>query len=362
MNATKDRIAFWDALRGFCAFYVVAGHARSDLWSWQAASAIPHSLPFVILNRIWALAQFGHLAVMLFFILSGFCIHLRYAGKLARSEDSFTSGRFFLRRFLRIYPPFLLALLFTLICDVVGCMMNPAFYQDRGFIPSLSMILGNVVMLQGIVVDPFGSNTPLWSLSFGALFYLLYPLYYRWNREWTPGICLFILSVLTTVSTSLQHFLPFWAVSLIPYWFVWSLGAYLADIHTGRATLKQDKWRIVLSASMATIAVSANSDVPRVLDLVWSMLFAAALYVWNYAGTLKLTTLVNQGLHRVFGPVAPFSYSLYLLHSPVFALVSATWLKSHADMPASYYLAALFTPVCLLVGWLGYLLVEKRFS
>ena len=42
--------------------------------------------------------------------------------------------------------------------------------------------MGNLFFLQTIFVPPFGSNAPLWSLSFEFWYYLLFPL------------CLFALS------------------------------------------------------------------------------------------------------------------------------------------------------------------------
>ena len=53
----------------------------------------------------------------LFFVISGFCIHLPYARALAAADPETTAPdwkRFFARRFWRLYPPYLAALVVAL--------------------------------------------------------------------------------------------------------------------------------------------------------------------------------------------------------------------------------------------------------
>jgi peptidoglycan/LPS O-acetylase OafA/YrhL len=74
-----------DALRGLAALFVVLHHAYGLLWSLAPIDGAA----FGAATPAWALTltnplRFGRLAVMLFFILSGFCIHYRQAVQLAR--------------------------------------------------------------------------------------------------------------------------------------------------------------------------------------------------------------------------------------------------------------------------------------
>jgi peptidoglycan/LPS O-acetylase OafA/YrhL len=92
-----------DVLRGFAALYVMIGHAVWLLWVGYH--------PYLATGGHRALAyaseltRFGHQAVLLFFLLSGFCIHYRQARKRAltriRAEDTLGGlhvGDFALRR------------------------------------------------------------------------------------------------------------------------------------------------------------------------------------------------------------------------------------------------------------------------
>ncbi len=59
-------------------------------------------------------AHLGWVALPIFFVVSGFCIHLTYC---AFSQPSLKA--FYIRRFFRIYPAYLLALL---TCRMIGAV------------------------------------------------------------------------------------------------------------------------------------------------------------------------------------------------------------------------------------------------
>src|SRR5262249_50802311 len=79
---------------------------------------VHHFLPMSI-----KIAPFGAMGVKLFFVLSGFLITgiLLNCKRLIETTDQslrFTVGRFYTRRFLRIFPLFYFALIITAIINV----------------------------------------------------------------------------------------------------------------------------------------------------------------------------------------------------------------------------------------------------
>jgi peptidoglycan/LPS O-acetylase OafA/YrhL len=111
VNLTINRRAL-DALRGLLAVYVLDGHARWLRWAghreWLASSPSTWELP---LGYASALLRYGHEAVLVFFVLSDFFVHLRGAGQMAVSQTvSFSALRFYQRRWHRLGIPFLTAL------------------------------------------------------------------------------------------------------------------------------------------------------------------------------------------------------------------------------------------------------------
>src|SRR5260221_14339115 len=111
-----ESLLFLDGLRGFAALYVMIGHARWLLWEGFHEGFSLHPELYNGLEKLVAystlLVRYGHQMVMLFFVLSGFVIHLRYSKALHNgSSEPFDLIPFLIRRLKRIYPPLVFALL-----------------------------------------------------------------------------------------------------------------------------------------------------------------------------------------------------------------------------------------------------------
>jgi peptidoglycan/LPS O-acetylase OafA/YrhL len=177
-----------DALRGLLATYVLAGHCRWLLWEGHAAwLAHAHSMWEVPIAYASALLRFGHEAVMVFFALSGFFIHLRFAqGNYHGRPISVNPRDFYRRRFHRLCAPYLFALMITVVCDAFGWRWFPRLYEsssanlllDQSFFHkgySWRSIVPAMMFLPSSLAYDFGSNGPLWSLSYEVVYYALYP-------------------------------------------------------------------------------------------------------------------------------------------------------------------------------------------
>lgn len=91
-------------LRGYAALWVALFHLRNDI-----LKAYP-GLPPVLLQPL----QLGNLWVDLFFLLSGFVIALNYSQKLG-GFNKHSYLEFLLKRLARIYPAYLVALVFMVM-------------------------------------------------------------------------------------------------------------------------------------------------------------------------------------------------------------------------------------------------------
>ena len=115
---------------------------------------------FNLLDRAEALlsipVHFTGSAVMLFFVISGFCIHYPYAaGKRALQFKSYA-----VRRLLRIYPAYLVTVGF---CLLVEALLQRA---GAGGASPLTKVLSTAFMVQnyGAQAGQMVSNPALWSL------------------------------------------------------------------------------------------------------------------------------------------------------------------------------------------------------
>jgi peptidoglycan/LPS O-acetylase OafA/YrhL len=149
--AARERIAILDALRLTAALMVVSYHfiSRGDVW----ATAPPHGFPMVV----YLLSRCGLLGVELFFLISGFVICMSGMGRSA--------GEFFVARFIRLYPAYWFAVLFT--AAVV------TLWPTVAAPPSLAHVVINLTMLQAPLHVPDVDGV-YWTLWVELRFYLLF--------------------------------------------------------------------------------------------------------------------------------------------------------------------------------------------
>ena len=163
---------------------MVAEHARSlifvDYGHLQS--------PGVLAKGFYFLTGFGHEAVMVFFVISGYLV----GGKV---WSLYREWRFGWRRYLadrasRLYAVLFVALLLGAAMDWTGYLFfNKYGLYNQGYEGSIAVLgaapiermglrdfLVNAFFLQTIVGPTLGSNGPLWSLAYEWWYYVLFPL------------------------------------------------------------------------------------------------------------------------------------------------------------------------------------------
>jgi peptidoglycan/LPS O-acetylase OafA/YrhL len=111
-------------------------------------------------------ANWGTDAVIIFFILSGVVINI------SQTNNPKPKGQFIGNRLLRIYPQLAAGILLGLL----------VLYITQADIPSMGTIAGNFFMISAVkgymvnIVPCIESNSPLWSISYEIVFYLLFAL------------------------------------------------------------------------------------------------------------------------------------------------------------------------------------------
>ena len=174
------------------------------------------SYPFTK-NVFWyRLGSYGGVAVMIFFVLSGYVI-----AYVTSTRERF-AFQYASARIARIYSVVLVALLITLLFDSIGAALNPAFYSIQkilwkpesveGYISSLFFVNEyQIFHFNGIAP---GSNGPYWSLSFEVTYYLVAGLF-LFARRWIALPLIMILMVLA--GRTVAALLPIWVLGYILY-------------------------------------------------------------------------------------------------------------------------------------------------
>ncbi|MGO8670029.1 MAG: acyltransferase family protein [Capsulimonadaceae bacterium] len=380
-------IGILDAVRGAAAVYVVLNHASVLLFvGHHDASSLGAPLITKLLALFVLVFAFGHQAVVVFFVLSGFCIHFRQATTLTSIEGlpggtrdfKFDYAGYLKRRARRIVPPFYAALLFTAGVDALSRFVNPAFQPHLTGVKladeiltqhnDMQTLLGNVVFLQWLKFPTYGDNTPLWSLAYEFWLYTLYLPLLAGRIRFGIGKTVGTVAVVSVAAFLLSRWMYVWPLAVLSYWLCWAVGALTAEIYVKRITsvadASVDESRLArrnveilvcfLGAVIWLGAVRLVHVPPAVLDTAGS--FVAGLFL-----LIILSRRASPGpVMRSLGRVGTFSYSLYLTHVPLLCLLCSIWFRTHTSMPFSPLLLILGVAGAVAVGWTSYYCVERH--
>lgn len=362
---------FLDTFRGLAAMYVMIYHARWLLWEGfsEGYALHPESYSFIEKAQVYffSLFKYGHEAVLMFFVLSGFVIHLRYSKLLAAGKTAFDGLDFFKRRALRIFPPFLVALVITYAIDMV--------IMSKGYIDhfsdtrvsvitniinpdhSLGTLLGNLVFIMSIYVPVWGTNTALWSLSYEWYFYLFYPLLFLFSRRspWISTIAVLLLFMMSQTFGLGILLLD----KVFFYLLAWWLGAILADIYTKRISVRF-KHVMPFVLLLPVLPIIEDLDqwfIKTYLDVFWSFYFFGLFAVFFWLEEKKIRVKILERL----GFLGDFSYSLYVTHFPILVLMSGMLIASHGKLPKTFAFVYIGIFITLIVALLINFVAERPF-
>lgn len=290
-----------DALRFVLALWVMMSHVHpTPLPAGTAESPVLY-----FLSHAWATVVFGVPAVMAFFVISGFCIHLPF-----RSTERLPLGRYYARRYIRVVLPCLAALpLFV------------AVSPNRTLLSTTSLLW----------------RSALWSLLCEEIYYALYPalLWARRRYGWAPLLCVsFVVSPLLAI----RHFhsmgwydLGPWSTAAILYP-VWILGCVLAE-QVERLSGAVSHWEIwgwrgvVWGASWACEMLHFHGGVSYTQTLAG---FGILCFFWIRK---ELLYARHQQPSKWLILGGAWSYSLYLTNWPMISIFKRSLIPAADSFP-----------------------------
>jgi len=173
-RVVRAEIPVLTSARAVAALEVVLLHVLFELGGPWAAS-LPHRLTLAL--------TYGHVSVSFFFVLSGFILTYTYT-----TEDgglSCSQRQFWRARFARIYPLYILSFLLDVPRTVSLFLGKDAKAIALAKIATSGA--GYVTLLQSWFPRITNTwNTPGWSLSTEAFFYLLFPALIVTTKRWSP--------------------------------------------------------------------------------------------------------------------------------------------------------------------------------
>lgn len=337
-----------DGIRWVAALSVVATHASGRIL--VPFSELQDASLFA--TTFYAMTSFGHTAVVVFFVLSGYLVGGK--GIVAVARGSFNPRDYLAARTARLYAVLLPALVLTAAADGLSRAIanEGGFHAAKGYANlDLWTAYINVMMLQSFQGPTFGSNTPLWSLSYELWFYVLFCFIAlaAKQRGWRAGA-----SVLCAMGL-----VALLGVQFLWYFLLWSLGGLAATV-----PLRGSPNPILTGPLFVACLVAARLLGDASADVVQA--FAIAGLLWSLKGS-ELVLMVRAG--RMNSGLADFSYSLYATHYPVLlllltvaggpALPGGYSMRLELD-PGSVSLFLAAVACCVMVAWLFARVTERR--
>jgi peptidoglycan/LPS O-acetylase OafA/YrhL len=376
---SKQRLhlAYLDGLRGLAAFYVVLVHC------WDSKLVLEPVWAWVLVTKF---LRYGIFAVVIFIVLSGYCLML----PVVRSRTGSLSGglrQFFQRRIRRILPPYYAAIV---LCMLLGISIqwlqdnNILNWSNEGlddlnslFSPvfSLNDVLAYVLLIQNFGLNISKINGPTWTVAVEWQIYfvfavLLIPIWRRLGSFSTVAIA-------SSLGLALKYLMGEISFNVCP-WFLglFALGMAAADINFSQklSLIRLKKtlpWR-KLAAIFAFFAFltewlrfSLITELPE-----WVVHYCVALatscfliYCTKFLTADKPLPSVIRFLESKWIVIlGGFSYSLYITHAPIVWITYQFLLNKHLSptmFTVSWFLIAV--PSSLIFAYLFHQVFERPF-
>ena len=344
-----------DLIRGCSALLVCLGHLRNAIL--VDYSELVH--PNIAIKIFYALTSFGHQAVMVFFVLSGYFV----GGAVLRSGANFSWGSYLTSRLTRLWVVLIPCLFVTwgvglILLNYAPAVLAGANVESWHSGPKLgeysvdfSTLFANIFFMQTIVSPVFGLNSPLWSLANEFWYYMLFPLLaaavgFVGTGKNQARIVAFVLTLI--IASCLPH-------EMLYGFLIWMLGVAVYCLQPAIKLFSKKTIRILslfvfVLLGLALVYSKSNSHsqiMPFESDFLVGLIFAFLCLI-----------LTNQPFPKLRLPwfakgsqyLSEVSYSLYLSHFPIVILVAATVYESKKRVPDALSLAQFFAWILLLLG------------
>ncbi|WP_024607981.1 acyltransferase [Pseudoalteromonas sp. TAB23] len=343
-----------DLVRLLAALLVVLGHLRAAVFV-DFADSYDQGL---LVKCFYFLTSFGHEAVIVFFVLSGYFV----GGSVIVKWNVFDFKKYFIARIVRLEVVLIPSLLFSFIIGVyinslnIGLldggyidMLNSGPINDSGESQSILTLFLNSIFLQGFISPVYALNGPLWSLAYEFWFYMLFPLmFFVYKKNIFAFITLSILLVFLFLFIGKGDFILgfcFWLIGVLFF----------------LLTRKKNEFNTSLTVLLFLLFI-----ISCVLKKVFVGGHFGDFFIAMTFGFFILSTHdinYSKKVRAVICFLSDSSYSLYLFHFPIvllfFSLDGLYDLQKQLSIDSFIYYVFLLT-IIYLVSFLFYFIFEKN--
>lgn len=360
-TSNPPRVEFLDGLRGLACFWVLLCHAYFHFW--QVRPSLP---PFPGLLLGWM--RFGHLAVAIFIVLSGFCLTL----PVVRGDGTLRGGAasFFRRRARRILPPYYCTLAVSALLIVWLVHTRDGFIWDGCFPITVTGVFAHIFLLQDYVGNVEELNHSLGTVAVESQIYLVFPLLLLLWRRIGPfattgfativGYAGYELMPERLQVTAIPQFLTLFTFGMLGATLAYSADPHMEDLRRRTSWLRLGIMAAIIAFLFCLVIGSDNIiGAYGVLDFLVGtatvcLLVEAARSEHNFCrSVLSARPVVALGT---------ISYSVYLLHAPLEQVFVQYAGSGHLQGYAGFVeLVFVGIPLIIAASYLFYLVCERPF-
>ena len=331
--APRVHLSFLDGIRGLASLYVVLHHVWLASYPRQAGGTV---CGICLDAPDWShWLKFGHLAVAVFIVVSGFSLALSPVRQGGHLREGFVE--YMRRRAFRIVPPYWIALLLSCFVVVSFTERYTGMVIDKRAVAVHALLLNNLI-------DSAKPNGTFWSIAVEWQIYFVFPLLLLLCRRFSARgmvlatcVCVVASYLLGShhdwIAAKLQlepdalkllvkllHFSP----QFLALFALGVLAAY-ATLPVAPYASRRMPW-MVTGSVVATVTMLVLWRVPTAAleaNFFWVDLLAGAAVAALLAGLARHPE--GMGV-RLLGSKVPrwlgqSSYSLYLIHAPILEVV-----------------------------------------
>jgi peptidoglycan/LPS O-acetylase OafA/YrhL len=346
------RLAGLDGVRGLAALFVVVNHVFLRAFPGYPVDRAPFWAGWFI---------YGRFAVVVFIVLSGFSLALAPARHGWRLDGV---SQFARRRARRILPAYWAALAFSL---VVAWVIVPQ--PGRG-VPNAQSVVVNGLLVQNIVGAP-SPNAAFWSMAVEAQLYVAFPLLLLIVRRRGAIVMLatttLVVAAVGVVGPHISGLDTFVIQSPPDLAALFALGVLTAGIMGASEARRSWPWAWLALAAAAPVLATIwwHGSVWTLDRLFWVDLALGPAIACLLAGlaTGRPAPLLRLLDARPIRNLGGSSYSLYLTHAPIVAVVYEKIVAGRVaqGVPAFIVSLALVLPLTIAVARISAAIFEAPF-
>lgn len=350
LQKTNLQQACWHAmlislLRGLAALQVAAAHLRAQVFQGYRTVEAP---PLLFKGLAFS-SGFAYLAVIVFFVLSGWLVGGSFLNKLDTDRPflQYAIDRMS-RLWIVLVPTFFVVLL---IGAAIGILTPARLSLSTNEAYSVSAFIGNLVGLQTILLPPFGDNFPLWSLANEIWYYVLFPLLVLIFH----GSTLMVRIAALLAAFAIAQWLP---AAILLYFSIWLLGVVFSRVRIDAGPVWRWALFLLVAGSAIYIRLYGRSDItpdsyPQYL--LFSVAFVLFLSSMQFE---RPAHPVLDRIDQVGRFFSNFSFTLYVLHVPMivamaYVLAALGDISKLSPDLLSHYLIylAMYVTLVVLAYW-----------